>query len=74
MFLTNSDTEFMPDGSIVVTNEESTLTVTKGTDEDGNKQITERLESGIDTYEKVTTFLPETSTTNKKIKERYIKL
>lgn len=72
--LTNSDTEFMPDGSIVVTNEESTLTVTKGTDEDGNKQITERLERGIDTYEKVTTFLPETSTTNKKIKERYIKL
>lgn len=72
--LVNQDTEFMQDGSIVATNEEGTLTVTKGTDEDGNKQITERLESGIDTYEKVTTFLPATSTTNKKIKERYTKL
>lgn len=72
--LTNSDTEFMPDGSIVVTNEEGTLTVTKGTDGDGNKQITERLESGIDTYEKTTTFLPTTGRTNKKIKERYTKL
>lgn len=72
--LVNQDTEFMQDGSIVVTNEEGTLTVTKGTDEDGNKQITEQLESGIDTYQKVTTFLPATSTENKKIKERYTKL
>lgn len=72
--LVNQDTEFMQDGSIVVTNEEGTLTVTKGTDEDGNKQITERLQSGIDTYEKVTTFLPATGSTNKKIKERYTKL
>lgn len=72
--LVNQDTEFMPDGSIVVTNEEGTLTVTQGKDEDGNKQITERLESGIDTYKKVTTFLPAQGNTNKKIKERYIKL
>lgn len=72
--LINSNTEFMPDGSIVVTNDEGTLTVTKGTDESGNKQITERLESGIDTYEKVTTFLPATSTANKMIREEYTKL
>lgn len=72
--LVNQDTEFMPDGSIVVTNEEGTLTVTQGKDEDGNKQITERLESGIDTYQKVTTFLPAQGNTNKKIKERYTKL
>lgn len=72
--LVNQDTEFMPDGSIVVTNEEGTLTVTQGIDEDGNKQITERMESGIDTYQKVTTFLPAQSNTNKKIKERYTKL
>lgn len=72
--LINSNTEFMPDGSIVVTNDEGTLTVTKGTDESGNKQITERLESGIDTYEKVTTFMPATSTTNKMIREGYTKL
>jgi hypothetical protein len=72
--LVNQDTEFMPDGSIVVTNEEGTLTVTQGTDGDGNKQITELLESGIDTYQKVTTFLPATGSTNKKIKERYTKL
>lgn len=72
--LVNQDTEFMQDGSIVVTNEEGTLTVTKGTDEDGNKQITEQLESGIDTYQKVTTFLPAQGNTNKKIKERYTKL
>lgn len=72
--LVNQDTEFMPDGSIVVTNEEGTLTVTKGTDGDGNKQITELLESGIDTYRKVTTFLPAQGNTNKKIKERYTKL
>lgn len=72
--LVNQDTEFMPDGSIVVNNEEGTLTVTQGKDEDGNKQITERLESGIDTYQKVTTFLPAQGNTNKKIKERYTKL
>lgn len=72
--LVNQDTEFMPDGSIVVTNEEGTLTVTQGKDEEGNKQITERLESGIDTYQKVTTFLPAQENANKKIKERYTKL
>lgn len=72
--LVNSETEFMPDGSIVVTNEESTLTVTKGEDADGNKQIVERLEKGIDTYQKTTTFLPETGSTNKRIKEVYTKL
>ncbi|MCM1224965.1 MAG: hypothetical protein NC548_61995, partial [Lachnospiraceae bacterium] len=72
--LVNAGTEFLPDGSIVVVNEESTLTVTFGTDTDGNKQITERLEKGIDTYEKVTTFLPASGTENKKIREEYKKL
>lgn len=72
--LVNASTEFMPDGSIVVTNEESTLTVTKGTDESGNQQIIEQLEKGIDTYEKVTTFLPATDTENKTIREEYKKL
>ncbi|MDO4292155.1 MAG: hypothetical protein Q4C65_02880 [Eubacteriales bacterium] len=72
--LVNSSTEFMPDGSIVVTNEESTLTVTKGTDESGNKQIIEQLEKGIDIYEKITTFLPATDTENKTIREEYKKL
>lgn len=72
--LVNSSTEFMPDGSIVVTNSDGTLTVTKGEDESGNKQITEQLVSGVDTYQKTTTFLPKTSTENKKIREEYTKL
>lgn len=68
------ETEFLPDGSIVVTNDEGVLTVTKGTDAEGNKTITETLETVTDTYVKTTTFLPETETENKKIREEYTTL
>lgn len=70
--LVQQTTEFKADGSIVVTNDEGILTVTKGTDEDGNKMITETLETtGIETYVKTTRFIPATSTTNKIIREGY---
>ncbi len=68
------ETEFFPDGSIVVTNDEGALTVTKGTDDEGNKTITETLETATDTYVKTTTFLPKKETENKKIREEYTTL
>lgn len=68
------ETEFLPDGSIVVTNAEGVLTVTKGTDAEGNKTITETLETATDTHVKTTTFLPATEAENKKIREEYTTL
>lgn len=68
------ETEFMPDGSIVITNDEGVLTVTKGTDAEGNKTITETLQTATDTYVKTTTFLQKTEAGNKKIREEYMTL
>lgn len=66
-----SNTEFMPDGSIVTTNNDGVLTVTKEkTDE--VKTITETLvTTGGTTYTKITTITPATATTNKIIREEY---
>lgn len=72
--MVQQETEFLPDGSIVVTNDEGVLTVTKGTDAEGNKTITETLEAATDTYVKTTTFLSKTATENKKIREEYTTL
>lgn len=72
--MVQQETEFLPDGSIVVTNDEGVLTVTKGTDAEGNKTITETLEVATDTYVKTTTFLSKTATENKKIREEYTTL
>lgn len=72
----NASTEFKADGTIVTTNNEGTLTVTKGTDEDGNTTITEVLVEAAtngSTYTKVTTIIPATETTNKTIREEYTK-
>lgn len=72
----NASTEFKADGAIVTTNSEGTLTVTKGTDEDGNTTITEVLVEAAtngSTYTKVTTIIPATDTTNKTIREEYTK-
>lgn len=70
----NAATEFKVDGTIVTTNDEGTLTVTKGTDEDGNATITETLvATSGGTYTKVTTIIPATETTNKTIREEYTK-
>ena len=72
----NASTEFKADGTIVTTNTEGTLTVTKGTDEDGNVTITEVLVEATangSTYTKVTTIIPATETTNKTIREEYTK-
>jgi len=69
-----AETEFMADGSIVTSNSEGTLTVTKGTNESGQKIITEVLvptAAGSSTYTKVTTVIPATATTNKIIREEY---
>jgi hypothetical protein len=71
--LINQESEWMPDGSIVVTNAEATLTIVKGTNEDGYKVIKETL-SPADTeikYTKTTTFYPKTTSTNKRIVEAY---
>lgn len=72
----NASTEFKADGTIVITCAECTLTVTKGTDEDGNTTITEVLVEAAtngSTYTKVTTIIPATETTNKTIREEYTK-
>lgn len=72
--MANAVTEFMPDGSIVTTNDEGVLTVTKGADLDGYKTITERLvpsAAGSRIYTKVTTFVPPIGTANKTIREEY---
>ena len=72
-------TDIKTNGQIVVTNDDGTLTVTKGVDaETGYKTITEVLETaaassqGAHTYTKVTTFIPEpTATVKKRIREEY---
>lgn len=71
--LVTQDTEFKPDGSIVTVNEEATITTVKGVNEDGQKTITETIETkaGKAVYRKVTTIIPATETTNKKIREVY---
>lgn len=71
--LVNQVSEWMPDGSIVVTNAEATLTVAKGINEYGYKVIAETIKpvSADLTYTKTTTFYPKTSSTNKKIVEAY---
>lgn len=72
--MVNQSTQFMPNGNIVVTNAEGTLTVVKGEDEDGHKTITETLVTDGDapvTYVKVTTFIPAGVGTNKTIREEY---
>lgn len=72
----NASTEFKADGTIVTTNNEGALTVTKGTDEDGNATITEVLVEAAtngSTYTKVTTIIPATETANKTIREEYTK-
>lgn len=70
----NASTEFLPDGSIVTTNDEATLTTTFSEDYGGNKVITETLEptaAGSATYVKTTTIIPATENTNKIIREEY---
>lgn len=72
----DAETEFKADGSIVTTNSEGVLTVTKGTNDAGQKTITEVLveaAAGGSTYTKVTTIIPATETTNKIIREEYTK-
>ena len=67
------NTEFMPDGSIVTTNVEATITTVFGKDESGNRVITETI-APIDEqkiYKKVTTITAATETENKKISEVY---
>lgn len=67
------NTEFMPDGSIVATNAEATITTVFGKDESGNRVITETI-APIDEqkiYKKVTTITAATETENKKISEVY---
>ena len=67
------NTEFMPDGSIVTTNAEATITTVFGKDESGNRVITETI-APIDEqkiYKKVTTITAATETENKKISEVY---
>lgn len=74
--LQNATTEFLADGSIVVTNTEATITTVFGNDSSGNKLITETVRpvnsnNGSYIYEKTTTIYKETSTTNKRIVEEY---
>lgn len=71
--LVSQSTEFMPDGSIVQTNAEATVTTTKGVDEAGNKVITQRIVPAVGSivYIKKTFFYPKTETENKKIEEVY---
>lgn len=72
--MVNTDTEFSPNGNIQITNDEGVLTVTKGTDLDGNRTITEVLvpaAAGSSTYTKVTTIIEATASTNKIIREEY---
>lgn len=68
----NQETEFMPDGSIVQTNNEATVTTVKGINAEGLKTITQTLvpvSEVVGTITKVTTIHPATATTNKIIKE-----
>lgn len=72
--MVDTDTEFLPNGNIQITNDEGILTVTKGTDLDGNRTITEVLvpaAAGSSTYTKVTTIIEATASTNKIIREEY---
>lgn len=77
--MAEQQTDIKTNGQIVVTNDDGTLTVTKGVDaETGYKTITEVLETtaassqGAHTYTKVTTFIPEpTATVKKRIREEY---
>ena len=72
--MVDTDTEFLPNGNIQITNDEGSLTVTKGTDLDGNRTITEVLvpaAAGSSTYTKVTTIIEATASTNKIIREEY---
>ncbi len=72
--MVDTDTEFLPNGNIQITNDEGVLTVTKGTDLDGNRTITEVLvpaAAGSSTYTKVTTIIEATASTNKIIREEY---
>ena len=72
--MVDTDTEFLPNGNIQITNDEGVLTVTKGTDLDGNRTITEVLVPaavGSSTYTKVTTIIEATASTNKIIREEY---
>ena len=76
--LSEQSTEFMADGSIVTKNSEATITTVKETDEAGQKTITETIEPEETEetgkkriYKKITTIIPATETTNKKISEVY---
>lgn len=68
----NTETEFLPNGNIVSTNSDGTLTTVFGTSE-GNKTITETLTTSDATYVKVTTIIPAGTGTNKTIREVYTK-
>lgn len=67
------ETEFLPDKSIVQRNSEATVTTVKGTDESGNKVITQTVVpvSGTDNYIKTTTFYKATEASNKRIVETF---
>ena len=68
-----SQTEFLSDGSIRITNSEATITVVFTSTDEGEKVITETIvpTDGYYNYVKTTTITPATSTTNKTIVEKY---
>jgi hypothetical protein len=68
-----SDTEFLEDGSIKTTNSEATILTVFGTNDEGQKTITETITllDGSSTYTKTTTIIPATDSTNKMIREEY---
>lgn len=71
--LVNQTTEFLPDGSIAQENEEATTITEFGSDDNGNKVITQTItiKSILASYTKRTTFIPSSETDNKKIIEEY---
>lgn len=71
--LANQTTEFMPDGSIVQSNGEATITTTFGYDAEGHRQIRQVLtvDGSGDTYTKLTTVYEATADENKRIVEEY---
>lgn len=75
--LATQETEFREDGSIVAINSEATVTTVFGINDSGQKTITETVVPTVEpteeqlVYKKVTTIIPETETTNKKISEVY---
>lgn len=73
MGLTDQETEFLPDGSIVQKNGEASVTTTFGNDESGNKVITQTVvpTEGIDKYIKTTTIYEASGDANKRIVETY---